>query len=338
MKKNKKIKVIVIYGGPSFEHDISVKTGRMVVKNLDKELYKVEKVKVSRNGKWFFNDSKKSKSLSQAINTLIQSRYDVVFLALHGEFGEDGCIQAILDALNMPYTGSGVLASVLSMDKEKANMVFKANGFYVPKFYCFGLEDWRKDKVRINKKILKNFGYPVIVKPNTGGSSVAIFIIKTPKELEAALKNVFKKFSKVMIQEFIKGEEVTCGVIEIENNKLKSLPPIRIIPQKSNFYDYKSKYNLGGSIHELPAKLSAKIIKNIQNLSLKAHQIIGCKGMSRTDFILNNGKLFVLEINTIPGMTNTSLLPEAAQAIGISFKNLLSLIINSALIIKNKSR
>ena len=290
-------------GGPSSEHEVSLQTGEQILQNLDKKKFEVSPIKIEKDGTWPITLEK------------LKSQTDLVFIALHGEYGEDGQIQSLLETFGIPYTGSGPLASALAMDKEKTAVLLAANKILTPKTI----------------KTAKNFQMPVVVKPANLGSSVGVKIVQRLGDLEPAI-NFAKQYSgAVMIQLYIRGWEFTCGVLEI-NKTAVALVPTEIIPKKGNFFDFASKYEIGGSEEVTPPDLPKEFIKLLQETALKTHRTLGCSGMSRTDMILGeNGKLYVLEINTIPGMTKTSLLPQQAAKMGFNFPRLLEIIIQSAL-------
>ena len=248
--------------------------------------------------------------------------FDFVFIAMHGVFGEDGRIQALLEWINVPYSGSGVLSSAMAMDKGISNDLYRAVGMNVPHYVVFNRND-RKGKY--------NFEIPAVIKPVDGGSSVGVSIAKSKQEFNKALKKAFKENERLMVQQFIKGREFTCGVLEDRKGRAFALPPTEIIPKSSKFFDYKAKYSVGGSQEITPAHLPKMMTKKMQAMALKAHQVLGCRGMSRSDFILKGSTFYILETNTIPGMTQTSLLPQAAKAAGISFSEMLDLIISAGL-------
>lgn len=342
----KKLKVMVLMGGPSSEYEVSLATAQNIISALDPKKYLVRPALIDKAGRWFLAPSfqtplifsrgvSKSRGLIPMVSkdALSQSsnRPDVVFIAMHGTYGEDGRVQAVLDFMGIPYTGSGVLASALGMDKPHASLVFKEAGLLVPDFEVIGVQDLKSHK--LIAKIIKRFSFPLVVKPANHGSSVGVSVVQKEQYLTAAIKEAFKYFNKVILQKFIKGREMTCGVLEDKGGKIISLPPTEIIPKVGTFYDYHSKYAEGGSEHITPPKnLSKKLIKKIQEASVLAHKVIGCSGMSRSDFILGEDeKLYILEINTIPGMTKTSLIPEAAKTAGINFPKFIDIIINAAL-------
>ena len=311
----KRLKIAVLCGGPSSEHDVSLSSGRMVLNNLNKNKYNPALVAIGKDGKWQFN-GEKGIDLGGALQKL--KAYEFVFIAMHGVFGEDGRIQALLEWIGIPYSGSSVLSSGMAMDKEISNECYKMVNLAVPKY-----------------SVLRNFKtsvkVPVVVKPVDGGSSVGVSIVKSKADLKKAMKKGFRESNRVMVQKFIRGRELTCGVLENKAGKPFALPPTEIIPKTSSFFDYKAKYKAGGSTEITPARLSGVLAKEIQRMALEAHTVLGCGGMSRSDFILKGSKFYILETNTIPGMTQTSLLPQAAKAAGIDFPSLLDLIINAGL-------
>jgi len=326
----KKIRVIVLMGGRSPEHEISLISGREVVNNLDKKKYEALPVVISKDGKnWRLTDKKSLDLMSDpialhgtskeivlvnnrsisGINSFSDGGKTVVFIAMAGPYGEDGTMQGLLELSGIPYTGSGVLTSALGMDKIKFRDVMRANGISIP-------------------NIGKTF--PMFVKPSAQGSSVGASIVKNESELKKAL-NLAKKFGReVLIEEYIKGTEVTCAVLG--NEKPYPLPVIEIVPLKGEFFDYESKYSESGAEEIVPARISKSLTKKVQDLAIKVYKVLGCRGFARVDFILKNGITpIVLEINTIPGLTPMSLLPKAAKAAGISYPDLLDRIIKYAI-------
>ncbi|OGY62844.1 MAG: hypothetical protein A2745_00440 [Candidatus Harrisonbacteria bacterium RIFCSPHIGHO2_01_FULL_44_13] len=313
MNKDRKIKIAVLMGGPSAEHNVSLATGKMILGALDKSKYFAKGIVISRNGRWPISPEK------------VKKEYDVAFIAMHGAYGEDGQIQSLLEKLQIPYTGSNSLSSWLGMNKPASLELFKKSGLAVPKFVTL-----RKEEIglcRLNKLAVS---LPLVIKPANHGSSVGVSIVKNKNRFLPALLSAGQYSGRIMIQKYILGREVTCGAIE-KNGKLVALPPTEIIPKSGEFFDYKSKYLPGGSQEITPARLPKNLTKKIQDIAKKTHRLIGASGMSRTDMIVEKLKIYVLEINTIPGMTKTSLLPQAAKAAGISFPQMLDLIIESAL-------
>ncbi len=292
-------------GGISSEHDVSIMSGKEIMKNLNPSKYKIQKVVIDKDG--------------SGLEKIRKMKPDVVFIALHGKGGEDGKIQGYLESLGIPHTGSGVLASAIGMDKIVFRELMKANGISVPKSIIITKE---------NQKIPMNFKPPYFVKPYDGGSSVGTSFVRNRIGLVGAIKLAFKYSEKVLVEKYIKGLEINCGVIG--NSSPIPLPLIEIHPISGSFFDYKSKYTKGGSEEITPANTSPLITKKIQNLSIKIYKISNCCGYARIDYILHGNKPIVLEINTLPGMTTNSLLPKEAGAAGISYPKLLDMIIDFA--------
>lgn len=310
----KKMKVAVLMGGKTPEHEISLITGREVVRNLNKSRYDVLPIVIPRTGeKWQSLTSKK-----------LLSKLDVVFIAMHGPYGEDGTVQGMLELAGIPYTGPGVLASALGMNKIMFRKVLASEKIPIPNYIIV-------KKGQVAGRVFKALGkLPCFVKPHNQGSSVGASIVRTKKDLAKAL-NLAYQFSEIaLVDEYIKGMEVTCGVLGNENPR--PLPLVEIIPKKAEFFDYESKYAESGAEEIVPARISVKLTKKIQKMAIDVYKAIGCKGFSRVDFLLKNERYpVVLEINTIPGLTPMSLLPKAAKAAGISYSQLLDKIIGHAL-------
>jgi len=294
-----KLTIAVLYGGNSPERAVSLVTGKAVIDNLDPKKYEVSVYDTAK-------DLKKLVDNSEAI--------DLAFIALHGEGGEDGTIQGLLQLLDIPYTFSGLLPSAIAMDKAMTKRLLSAAGVKV----AGGQEVNAVEDIEF-----KNF--PAVVKPNSAGSSVAISIVNNLDETKIAVKVALEYDPVVLIEEYLVGTEIT--VATLGNLKPKALPVIEIVPQKGKFYDYASKYEPGGSIHHIPARIDHGIAKIAQDIAVKCHLTLGLGGAARTDMIITNDGPVVLEINTIPGMTPTSLLPEAAKAAGIAFPALLDKLI-----------
>lgn len=338
-------------GGPSAEREISLVTGQAVFDNLDREKYIVSRIEMTKDSRFLLLD--KGKRYLDLQNK-DRKKFDLIFIALHGTFGEDGCAQGMLQALGIPYTGSDTLSSALAMNKVFAGQIYKINNLPHPEFIHVKREGWKNYRTVVLKDAAEKIGYPAVVKPADQGSAVGVSIVKSEVELIQSLDKTFKKFSWLMIQKFIKGQEATCGVLE-ENNNIFPLPPTHIKANLGEFYDYKSKYKPGGSTHICPADFPPEINEQIQKLALLAHKALRCRGMSRTDIFVadetastvsdsqhheghqtsasfqDNKNLFIIETNTIPGMTPTSLFPEAAGKAGISFSKMLDLIIKASL-------
>ena len=297
-------KILIISGGISKERLISLDTGLQVSKELKKNNYSV---KISEPD----NNLEKSIKLFKP---------NVIFNALHGQFGEDGYIQTILEKFKIPYTHSGVIASSIAMDKEISKKIFIKNQIRTPKFIAYSYDLSSSD---IIKKINQELKFPVVVKPINEGSSVNVHICNK-KNIIKALR-LIKNYKKVIIEEFIAGREIQVAIMG--NKKLGAIE----LKPKRKFYDYQAKYNLNAKTqHVIPVDLPKNKLKNVLNMAFKAHKVIGCRGVTRSDFKYFKGKFYLLEINTQPGMTKMSLVPEIAAFHGISFKALIEWMLNDA--------
>jgi D-alanine-D-alanine ligase len=295
-------KVGVLMGGQSDEREISLKTGKAITCALKTRGWQVAEIDVDQNVWERIRDEK----------------IDVAFLALHGRFGEDGTIQGMLEIMGIPYTGSGVLASSLAINKIFTKIILQNAHILTPPFTVLEEQDELKGD--------SPFGYPVVVKPSSQGSTIGTHIVKTKSDLKKAISDAFKYDNRIMIEEFVPGRELTVGILGT-----KAFPVLEIIPQ-SGFYDFKAKYTHGVTKYICPAPIDHDLSKSIQKLGLAAHSALGCRDFSRVDFRINeDGIPFCLEINTIPGMTDTSLLPKAAKVSGISFPDLVESILFMAL-------
>lgn len=340
----KKLNIIIICGGPSNERDVSLKTGEQVFKALPKK-YNSHLVEIKKNGRWLLRGSS-NKQLASGLNErglLVsnpkrQSNIDVAFIAMHGKFGEDGKIQALLETAGISYTGSGVLASALGMNKRKTLEIVAKYGIKTPKLITLNSRAiLKKQLAGIKKEIAQKIGYPCVVKPNESGSSIGISIVRSSGEVPAALRRAFNEDSSILIEEYIKGLELTCAVMgNSGQTSLLALPPIEILPA-NEFFDYDSKYSSVKTQEICPARISKRQTNQLQGLAKKVHEIIGCDGLSRSDFILTaRNAFYFLEINTIPGLTEGSLSPKAAKAYGLTFSEFLDKQIQLALLKKNK--
>ena len=293
--------VVVLMGGLSGERQISFLSGQACSKALKKKGYKV----INLDAKGYF--AEKLKKLKPKI----------VFNALHGKYGEDGFAQSVLEFLKIPYTHSGVIASSLAMDKELSKLIFKKNKIKVPKYLV--LEKGNESK--LNKKII----FPAVIKPTNEGSSLGVYICKNLIQLKSKYKKLIKKYDKVIIEEYIPGKEVQVAVMG-----KKALGAIELIP-KRRFYDYTAKYsNKAKTKHIMPARVSKKKYQEVLNLAKKAHKVLGCRGITRSDFRFFKNKFYLLETNTQPGMTKLSLVPEIAKYCGINFEDLVLWMIKDA--------
>ena len=299
-----KKKILIISGGISKERIISLDTGKQVAKELLKNKYNVQICEPNY----------------ELIKKIRKFKPNIIFNALHGQYGEDGYIQTILETTGVPYTHSGVISSSIAMDKELSKKIFIKNNILTPKYISYNFD---KSKFSLLRSINKKLKFPVVIKPLNEGSSVNVFICNK--------SNIFKKlkllesYKKVIIEEFIPGREIQAAIIGS-----KKLGAIELKP-KRKFYDYEAKYNSKANTkHIIPVDLSKKDFNKIMDISYKAHKLIGCRGVTRSDFKYYKGKFYLLEINTQPGMTSLSLVPEIAAYRGINFINLIKLILKDA--------
>lgn len=310
MITKKKVRIGIIMGGPSAEYEISLASGETVYQNLDRGKYEPVKIKILKNRKVLLNN--KFSSLEKAIKNT-----EICFLATHGEFGEDGRLQAILEFHKVPYTGSGVLASALAMNKMKSRKLFKTVGLSAPKSVL----------IKKGENFVRVSRFPVVVKPCSRGSSVGVSIVTHRKFLLKAIKKTFKYDSEILIEKYINGREFSCGIFETKiGNKLKitALPLTEIIPKpKYKFFSYEAKYKSEATEEITPAQISKKLTKTIQKAAIKAHRILSCKDYSRADFKVINGKVYILELNTLPGLTTNSIMPKQLEVAGWSLRDFL---------------
>lgn len=321
--KKKKLKIIVLSGGRGDERNISLKSGRVVAAALDRALFDVTPVALTSRLDFIF-PRKERLNFFDGLKKL-QMTADCIFPALHGEFGEDGKLQSILELARIPFVGSGSLASMLAMDKGISDLLFRESGFRTPRTLVIR----QADDVKRARSFLRPRGR-FVVKPVNGGSSVGVLISNKRGEIERQIFHDLKKGRGSILQEFIAGRELTCGVIE-KKNKIIALVPTEIRPKSSSFFDYRAKYEIGGSEEITPPDIPKAKINEVQRSAIRAHKLLRCRGVSRTDFILAKNTLFILETNTLPGMTETSLLPQGAAALGISFMDLLTILIRRAI-------
>lgn len=321
-------RVAVLMGGPSEEHDVSLRSGQQVLETLEQGT----KVVISKTGQWVINDEPFS-TIGAALDALARS-VDAVFIALHGPFGEDGTVQGLLESFGLPYTGSGIKASALAMDKARAKLVYCAKGLPTPDFEMLA-PGQPVDDAQL-EAIAERFGLPCAVKLSCNGSS---FGVSFPRDFSALRKDVrghLASGGEVVIERFVKGREFTGGVLQgprtDSSDGLIALPITEIIPDaRYEFFDYEAKYTPGATQEITPAEVPDALAKRMQALAVDAHRALGCRGFSRTDFMLNGEQPMLLETNTIPGLTRESLLPKAVQAAGMGFGEMVALLIDDAL-------
>ena len=299
-----KKRILIISGGISKERIISLDTGRQVAKELIKNNYNVKIIEPN----------------FKLLSVIKLFKPNIIFNALHGQFGEDGYIQTILETLGIPYTHSGVISSSIAMDKEISKKIFIKNRILTPKYFLYFFDKSRSELVKLIEKKLK---FPVVIKPINEGSSVNVFIC-SKSNLSKKIK-LLKDYKKIIVEQFIPGREIQAAIIGS-----KKLGAIELKP-KRKFYDYQAKYDSKAKTkHIIPVNLSKKNYNKIMNLAFKAHTLIGCRGVTRSDFKFYKGKFYLLEINTQPGMTSLSLVPEIAAYHGISFIKLIELVLKDA--------
>ena len=307
-----KEKVLVLMGGISTEREISLKSGTAVAKALADAGYIVETLDIRHDN----------------ISKIAEINPDVVYLALHGKGGEDGCVQGMLEWMGIPYTGPGVAASAICMDKALTKKILVHSNIPTPKSVEYK-KDECKDISKISTEIVAYLGLPMVLKSPCQGSSIGVVIVNNEDSIAAAVEEVFKYDDTLLAEQFVSGVEISVPVIG--NNNPEVLPIIEIVPT-SEFYDFRSKYTPGMSQHIIPARISKEAEEKVNRLAAEAYVKTGCRGVSRIDFIVDEkNNPFVIEINTIPGMTETSLVPDSAKYMGISFPKLVDKIVKLAL-------
>lgn len=300
---NKKIGVLL--GGLSSERDVSLATGNAILQALKEKGYHAVAIDVGRD----------------VALKIREQGIDVAFNALHGKFGEDGAIQGLLEVMGIPYTGSGILASALGMNKTVSKQVFRSQGLAVGPYEVL----YAGDRGSVNA-VLDTMRFPSVIKPHAEGSSVGVSLVFKNEEVAPALELAFRYGSEILIEKFIKGKEIQVGILGS-----RALGAIEIVPKRA-FYDYAAKYEKGMSDHFFPARVPEAVYQRALEAGLTAHRAIGCRGYSRVDFIIDDaGTPYILEVNTLPGMTATSLLPEIARGVGIAFPELVEEILRLAL-------
>lgn len=348
-------KAVILCGGPSAEYVVSLTSARAVAHNLDRHRYRVRVACIEEDGGWVFPEEEWTaetppsrvdklfdlldmpelcpigylarRSPGEGLARLQQWRPDIVLPIMHGAYGEDGRVQGLLDFLGLPYIGSGVLASALGMDKKRTKDFLGAHGVRMARhmvLHASASPAHRDDQIEAAGSLL---GWPLVVKPNRGGSSLSAGLAANTDELRAAVNRALDGDPDVLVEQHIRGVEVTCSVFDLAEGfggRLVS-PPTEIRPCSGKFFDFDAKYRPGGAVEITPAELPDEVLARIQAVAEKAHDALGCAGMSRSDMIVGeDGQPVFLEINTIPGMTPTSLMPQGAAALGIHMTTLLT--------------
>ena len=325
-------------GGLSSEHDVSLVSGTNIIKNLNERIYDIYPVIISKRNVWTWTNSPLNEEQIESFEPELFANAptvgsvkapalselpscDMAFLALHGKFGEDGRIQALLEFWDIPYTGSGVLGSALAMDKIKSKEIYEAKGIKTPRWKMLEKNRFQPDDIY---DLQEEFGETLVIKDPVGGSSLGLAITHNTNEAFDFIEMLFESTDKILIEEYLQGREGTCGYISNYNQ----LPPTEIIPQVE-FFDYEAKYN-GKTQEVTPGNFPSHITAAMQELAEQCHKALSLDVYSRTDFLLVGEELYVLETNTLPGMTGESLLPQAARAAGLVYSKLLDVIINGS--------
>ncbi|MCX6170586.1 MAG: D-alanine--D-alanine ligase [Ignavibacteriales bacterium] len=331
---NNNINVALLVGGTSPEREVSKNTGKSILKALYDLGYKVKVIDPAfglnqpKEIEKFFEEKdfteRTNRNFVEAINSTMFDDVDVAFIGLHGKWGEDGALQSLLELRGIKYTGSKILASSLAMDKSMAKVMFQHFDVNTPRWFVVNQND--SDFELMKTKIKKFFGYPCVIKPNDEGSTIGLTICRGDVEVSQAVTKAQQFSKKVLVEEYIPGHELTIAVID-----QRALPVLEIKP-KSGFYDYENKYTQGRTDYVVPAEIPQKVAEHLQHQALLAFNSIGCESYARIDFrVTNDFKSYCLEVNTLPGMTSTSLVPKMAKAAGISFEDLIDRIIKNSL-------
>ncbi len=343
-----KTRVVVLSGGPCGEHDVSLQSGHCANDSLDSDSFEPVFMTLTRQGCWQIGTeapaslplapcdeaSRATDQIEEGIRIIKSLRPDVVFLALHGRGGEDGIVQGLLDLLRIPYTGSGVRASSLAFDKRLSKLVFQSSGIPTPPHVEVRRNEL-SDPEECVSRVLSKIGLPCVIKVSDSGSSIGVYPISSEEELIPRLTEALARRPIALIEPHLDGVELTVGVLGntgAEGDAApRALPVTEIVPRASAFFDYKSKYTRGEADEITPARISPEEATVIQGLAVKAHTVLGCDGATRTDLILTKNGPQILELNTIPGLTTNSLLPQGARAAGMSFASLIERMIELAL-------
>jgi D-alanine-D-alanine ligase len=340
--KPKKINIVLLFGGRSAEHEVSLTSAKSIYKNLDKKKFEITSIYINKKGYWkivespllaaaslnkgdFFSFLPWSKNVSP-----LTVEADIYFPVLHGPYGEDGTIQGLFEMADVPFVGASVMDSAICMDKAMTKIILKAKKLPVVKHIILVDQEWMKQKESILSKIKKEFPLPFFVKPACLGSSVGISKVKEYKDISAALQEAFRYDKKILVEAGIKGRELECSVLG--NDSPRASLPGEIIPHRE-FYDYRDKYIEGKTSFGIPAELSSSQVEEIQHLSLEAFKAVSCSGMARVDFFMEDKteKIFVSELNTIPGFTEISMYPKLWEVSGLPLARLLEQLIELGL-------
>ena len=330
------IKLGIIYGGISTEHDVSIMSAKSILENLNKEKYEIHEIYINEYGKWFEIQNGEKEEIYNLIWTL--KELDIVFPVLHGIGGEDGTIQGMLEMLKVPYVGCGVLASAVGMDKVYTKLIFEKTEIPQSKYQVIYKKD-EKYYIRENgneeelkiEKITNNLKFPIFVKPSNSGSSVGVKKARDVNELKLAIENASQYDRKIIVEEGIEGKEIECAILEDGNNIIAST--VGEIKSAEEFYSFDAKYNIPDSKTIIPAMIGSEKISEIQNFAIKAFKAVDGRGLARVDFFVekDTNKIYINEINTMPGFTKISMYPKLFEADGIKYQDLLDRLINNVL-------
>lgn len=357
MNATNKLRVGVIMGGPSSEHEVSLESGTTMVNFLDKTKYLVRPIIISTDDLWCveqtfmesdsfspqnqiarakdpIDDSASELSFGAVLDQVLKTEIDFILIAMHGPFGEDGALQGILDYIKVPYNGSGIMSSALAMDKVMCKAIYTHNGLPTPGHGIIKPEDWAQNKISIMDDTAAKFSYPVVVKIARSGSSYGVDIPEDPAGFEKTMDLFVGEGDPVLVEQYVKGREFSCGVLETSDGKDKqTLPIVEIRPKKALFFDTTAKYDSSASEEIIPAEINTDFARRIEIIALRAHEILRCNTYSRTDVLLSevNNKLYAIETNTLPGFAENSLFPKEAKAAGISGPELLDRVIQASM-------
>ncbi len=326
-----KTHVAVFMGGRSEEHEVSMKSGARVAEALSGDRYTVTPVVIGRDGNWSIGDAEALRPAA-ALNQLDAMNVDCAFIALHGPYGEDGRMQGLLDMIGLPYTGSGCASSALTMDKVRSKAVVSSQGIRVAGHLALDRPTWAIDSAQVIEAIEKDIGFPCVIKAVSQGSSKGVIICDSLLSLRKDMEAVMDVEDNVFVEKFVKGTEVTCSVLDADpSGRIQPLPLTEICPRTARFFDYEAKYTPGATEEITPARISDELTDDIMDMAAHVHEVMGCSGWSRSDFIIDEHGPVWIEVNTIPGMTATSLFPQAAAAAGISYEQLVASLVDDAM-------
>jgi D-alanine-D-alanine ligase len=351
MAENKRLRVGIIFGGRSGEHEVSLASAASVIRALDPEKYEAVPIGIGKDGRWFIGTPAQKMLpdvLRQGQRVMLSAdpnvaallpleergagtqRVDVIFPVLHGTYGEDGTVQGLLDLAGLPYVGSGVIGSAVGMDKDMQKRLFLQARLPVGEFLAILRSEWENSRERILKAVVKKFRFPLFVKPATLGSSVGMTKVHKREELPAALDLAAEFAQKILVERNMRGREIEVSVLG--NDEPQASVPGEIIPHRE-FYDYTAKYLEEGTRLEIPAKLKKAQVQRFQEYAVRAFRSLECRGMARVDFFLErpSGRIYLNELNTIPGFTSISMYPKMWEASGIPYRELIDRLIQLAL-------